>query len=154
MYNRKQMDNKFPSSEEQEFVKQYVLERPLCRPSITYKKVALWIVIIISVSIGFSILSHKLLLYVLGFFLPSILYYIIFFLIEFLLLLKPIAITAIRLYQHYAPEKIRRRCLLKPTCSEYAILAIKKYGTLVGTIKTWRRLKYYCRGDVYYIDEP
>ncbi|MCI7428800.1 MAG: membrane protein insertion efficiency factor YidD [Methanobrevibacter sp.] len=71
-----------------------------------------------------------------------------------LVLLKPFAITIIKLYQHYAPEEVRRRCLLKPTCSEYAILVIKKYGTIIGTFKTWRRLKYYCRGDVYYIDEP
>ena len=147
------MDTKFPSTEEQELVRQYVLGRPLYRPPITYSKVALWILVIILVSIGFSILLHKV-LFVLGFFFPKLLYYLSFFIIELLVLLRPLAITLITLSQHYAPEEVRRRCLLKPTCSEYAILAIKKYGTIIGTIKTWRRLKYYCRGDVYYIDEP
>ena len=147
------MDTKFPSTEEQELVRQYVLGRPLYRPPITYPKVALWILVIILVSIGFSILLHKV-LFVLGFFFPKLLYYLSFFIIELLVLLRPLAITLIKLYQHYAPEEVRRLCLLKPTCSEYAILAIKKYGTIIGTIKTWRRLKYYCRGDVYYIDEP
>jgi len=147
------MDNKFPSAEEQELVRQYVLGRPLYRPPVTYSKVTLWILVIIIVSIGFSILLQKV-LFVLGFFFPNLLYYLSFFIIELLVLLRPFAITLIKLYQHYAPEEVRRRCLLKPTCSEYAILAIKKYGTIIGTIKTWRRLKYYCRGDVYYIDEP
>ena len=147
------MDTKFPSTEEQEMVRQYVLERPLYRPPITYKKEILWILFIILVSIGVSIMLHKLLC-VLGFFLPKVVFYLSFYIIELLILLRPFAISIIKLYQHYAPEEIRRRCLLKPTCSEYAILAIKKYGTLIGTIKTWRRLKYFCRGDVYYIDEP
>lgn len=61
------MDTKFPSTEEQELVRQYVLGRPLYRPPITYSKVALWILVIILVSIGFSILLHKV-LFVLGFF--------------------------------------------------------------------------------------
>ena len=147
------MDTKFPSAEEQEFVKQYVLGRPLYRPPVTYTKVIVWTLIVVAISIFFSVLLQKF-LYTLGFFLPKILIYLSFYLIELFFLLKPFAITLIKLYQHYAPEEVRRRCLLKPTCSEYAILAIKKYGTLIGTIKTWRRLKYYCRGDVYYIDEP
>lgn len=147
------MDTKFPSAEEQELVKQYVLKRPLYRPPVTYKKVIIWILIVILVSITFSILFQKV-LYALGFFIPKLIFFLLFYIIELLVLLKPFAITIIKLYQHYAPEEVRRRCLLKPTCSEYAILVIKKYGTIIGTFKTWRRLKYYCRGDVYYIDEP
>ena len=69
-------------------------------------------------------------------------------------ILNKSCICLIKAYQKLTPAYIRCRCKFIPTCSEYAILAIKKYGTLVGTIKTWRRLKYYCRGDVYYIDEP
>ena len=67
--------------------------------------------------------------------------------------MKKLAIKLIEKYQS-STKNSSKRCRYVPTCSEYAILAIKKYGTLVGTIKTWRRLKYYCRGDVYYIDEP
>jgi len=32
------------------------------------------------------------------------------------------------------------RCRFYPTCSEYAILAIRKYGWLIGTKKTYYRL--------------
>ena len=119
------MDTKFPSAEEQELVKQYVLKRPLYRPPVTYKKVIIWILIVILVSITFSILFQKV-LYALGFFIPKLIFYLLFYVIELLVLLKPFAITIIKLYQHYAPEEVRRRCLLKPTCSEYAILVIKK----------------------------
>ncbi|MDO4363209.1 MAG: membrane protein insertion efficiency factor YidD [Clostridia bacterium] len=60
----------------------------------------------------------------------------------------------IKLYQHYAPEEIRRRCLFKPTCSEYAILAIKKYGLIIGLVKTYNRLFKKCKGNIYRIDYP
>ena len=68
--------------------------------------------------------------------------------------LKPAVIGCVRLYQHYAPEGMRRRCLLKPTCSEYAILAVKKYGAIIGIYKTCVRLFVKCKGEIYHIDEP
>jgi putative component of membrane protein insertase Oxa1/YidC/SpoIIIJ protein YidD len=64
------------------------------------------------------------------------------------------AIGAIRLYQHYAPENVRRRCLFKPTCSEYAILALEKYGLVKGLYMAYERLFVRCRGNIYMIDEP
>ena len=67
---------------------------------------------------------------------------------------KKAAIGCIHLYQHYAPAEVRRRCLLKPTCSEYAILAIEKYGLIKGCVKTWHRLRYVCCGYVYHTDYP
>ena len=65
-----------------------------------------------------------------------------------------IIIGAIKLYQHYAPEEIRRRCLFMPTCSEYTIMAIHKYGTIIGLCKSYYRLMYRCRGNIYQIDYP
>lgn len=147
------MNNDFPSAEEQDLVRKYVLERPLYRPSITYLKAIALIISVMSISIIIAIVIKNV-LFALGFFLSQNVFYLCFFGLEFLFLLKPMAILAIRLYQHYAPEEVRRRCLLKPTCSEYAIIVIKKYGAIIGTIKIWRRLKYKCRGNVYYIDEP
>lgn len=67
---------------------------------------------------------------------------------------KKAVISAVHLYQHYAPEHVRRRCLCKPTCSEYAILAVQKYGVLWGGYKTYRRLFKRCRGSIYRMDEP
>ena len=46
----------------------------------------------------------------------------------------------VRLYQHYAKSETRLRCCMTPSCSEYAILAFKKYGAIWGGIKTFKRL--------------
>lgn len=46
----------------------------------------------------------------------------------------------VRVYQHYARSETRLRCCMTPSCSEYAILAFKKYGAIWGGIKTWKRL--------------
>jgi putative component of membrane protein insertase Oxa1/YidC/SpoIIIJ protein YidD len=70
------------------------------------------------------------------------------------LLLRRALIGAIRLYQRYAPEDVRRRCLFKPTCSEYGILAMEKYGVVIGLIKLYDRLVLRCRGNIYRIDDP
>lgn len=76
------------------------------------------------------------------------------FLLAGLIMLKRAMIGVIHLYQRYAPEDIRRRCLLKPTCSEYAILVLQKYGVIRGTWKIYVRLFKTCRGRTYMIDEP
>jgi putative component of membrane protein insertase Oxa1/YidC/SpoIIIJ protein YidD len=65
-----------------------------------------------------------------------------------------IVIGSVHLYQHYAPEHIRRRCLFRPTCSEYAILAVLRYGVVLGGLKTLVRLYRRCKGTIYCIDYP
>jgi putative component of membrane protein insertase Oxa1/YidC/SpoIIIJ protein YidD len=67
---------------------------------------------------------------------------------------KYAVIGTIRLYQHYAPEEIRRRCLFMPTCSEYAIMAVQKYGGIIGLCKSYFRLFFRCKGNIYQIDYP
>ncbi|MDY3203353.1 MAG: membrane protein insertion efficiency factor YidD [Fermentimonas sp.] len=57
-----------------------------------------------------------------------------------LLSLRYIFIWFVRLYQHYAKSETRLRCCMTPSCSEYAILAFKKYGAIIGSIKTVKRL--------------
>lgn len=54
--------------------------------------------------------------------------------------LKRILIYMIRLYQRFAPEKIRAACLFEPCCSEYMRLAIEKYGIWKGVHKGLKRL--------------
>ncbi len=54
--------------------------------------------------------------------------------------LKYIMIWFIRIYQRYAKSETRLRCCYTPSCSEYAILALKKYGVIIGTIKAIKRL--------------
>jgi putative component of membrane protein insertase Oxa1/YidC/SpoIIIJ protein YidD len=43
---------------------------------------------------------------------------------------------------------------LKPTCSEYMILAVEKYGVFCGVKKGVHRLLFTCRGWDYRVDEP
>ena len=52
-----------------------------------------------------------------------------------------VAIWCIHCYQHYAPIRIRSMCRFEPSCSDYMILAIRKYGTVNGTIKGINRIK-------------
>ncbi|MDD4901598.1 MAG: membrane protein insertion efficiency factor YidD [Patescibacteria group bacterium] len=61
-----------------------------------------------------------------------------------------IAIKIIRFYQHtlsfdHGPLKVLApygRCRFQPTCSEYAINAIEKYGLIKGGLKAcWRILR-------------
>ena len=145
--------NAFPTAEERELVRKYVIERELYRPPITYFKV---FIIILSTILGEILITwigfHQI---VQKYYITKKTIYLIISILAFFIIDgRFFAILCIKLYQHYAPESMRRRCLLKPTCSEFAIIVIKKYGLLIGGIKTWIRLKYKCRGNVYYIDEP
>lgn len=54
---------------------------------------------------------------------------------------KRMFICAIRIYQRYAPDSLRNKCRFEPSCSEYMILAIEKYGLIKGLQKGICRLK-------------
>lgn len=60
--------------------------------------------------------------------------------VAFFLTLRFSFIWFVRLYQHYAKSETRLKCCMTPSCSEYAILAFKKYGALLGGFKTYKRL--------------
>jgi putative membrane protein insertion efficiency factor len=55
--------------------------------------------------------------------------------------LRSIIIWFIQLYQRYASDEIRLSCVFEPSCSEYMILSINKYGIIYGGIKGIKRLK-------------
>ena len=129
------------------------MERPLYRPPVTYLRAFLLFFVTVFCLIVISIIVYYLFRLV-GISVSKKKFFIIFYNFAFVFLARWFALLCINLYQHYAAEEVRRRCLLKPTCSEYAIIVIKKYGLLIGGIKTWIRLNYKCCGDVYYIDEP
>lgn len=160
---------KMPGIEEQRIVEEYVLERVLDRPDTNVRKVIVSICLFFSltfvISLAFFCLSQRLGIFELF---PEevkcfqesnpklfvFLYFVMMYLFSAICFAKKAAIGTIKLYQHYAPEEIRRRCLFKPTCSEYAILAIQKYGLIVGLIKTYFRLFKRCKGNIYMIDYP
>ena len=55
--------------------------------------------------------------------------------------MKKILIKLIRLYQS-TPLKSHSRCKYTPSCSNYAIDAINKYGAFKGSLKAiWRILR-------------
>ncbi len=54
--------------------------------------------------------------------------------------IKRAIIWSILIYQKYAPERVRASCVFTPTCSEYMMTAIKKYGLVKGFIKGIKRL--------------
>lgn len=53
---------------------------------------------------------------------------------------KKAVIWLVKCYQHYAPDKVRLRCVFEPSCSEYMILAVNKYGLFRGVWKGIHRL--------------
>lgn len=65
-----------------------------------------------------------------------------------------LAIKVVECYQHYATEEKRRRCKCVPSCSEYAILCLKKYELLYALIKIRKRLFVTCKGFDFIIDDP
>lgn len=56
------------------------------------------------------------------------------------IILKKTIIWFVHFYQHYASDKTRLKCVYEPSCSEYMILAINKYGVFRGLFKGIKRL--------------
>ncbi len=55
---------------------------------------------------------------------------------------RAIAIAPVVLYQRVISPGIPRRCKYEPTCSRYAIEAIRRFGVLRGTVlAVWRVLR-------------
>jgi len=65
-----------------------------------------------------------------------------------------LGIKIVECYQHYASEATRRKCKCVPSCSEYAILCLKKYELIYALLKILKRLFVTCKGFDYIIDDP
>ncbi len=50
------------------------------------------------------------------------------------------AMGCVLMYKAYAPLSVREECRFTPTCSTYMLLAIKKYGLIIGIFKGLRRI--------------
>lgn len=53
---------------------------------------------------------------------------------------KRAIIWLVHLYQNKASDETRLKCVFEPSCSEYMILAVNKYGVVRGVTKGIRRL--------------
>jgi len=161
--------DEMPTEWEQDVAEIYVNMRQLVRPSTNIKTLLFYVLLFVLATGIFTWIAYYVLMTV-GIFVylpsnvqgfynihPSLSVFIlcvVIVLVELIFCLKYAVIGAVKLYQHYAPEEIRRRCLFMPTCSEYTIMAVKKYGVIVGLLKSYIRLFYRCRGNIYMIDYP
>jgi putative component of membrane protein insertase Oxa1/YidC/SpoIIIJ protein YidD len=158
-----------PTEWEQDVAEIYVNMRRLVRPNTNIKTALLSVSLFMLTTCVSTWILHRVFITASIFaYLPSslqdfynthpslsivILCAIVFF-IEMFFCFKYAVIGAIKMYQHYAPEEIRRRCLFMPTCSEYAIMAVQKYGGFIGLCKSYFRLMYLCKGNIYRIHYP
>lgn len=55
--------------------------------------------------------------------------------------MKYLLISMIRFYQQNKPKNWNGCCIYEPSCSNYAIIALKKYGLLKGIKLTYQRIK-------------
>ena len=117
---------------------------PLNRPKIKFTKPIFAIVICVMLNIGLYIMFE----YSKAFFecqdkyckMVEICSFVITNIVYVLLILKKALIWFVHLYQRYAPDEVRLKCVFEPSCSEYMILAIKKYGGFKGVLKGVQRL--------------
>ena len=64
-------------------------------------------------------------------------------------------IQAVKCYQSYAKDETRRRCLCIPSCSEYAIISLKRvFPLILALLKIRKRLYVTCDGIDYKVDFP
>ncbi len=57
-------------------------------------------------------------------------------------LMRGVALGVVRLYQRVISPGLPRRCKYHPSCSEYAVGAIRRFGLLRGTVLAgWRLLR-------------
>lgn len=67
------------------------------------------------------------------------------------------ALALVGLYQHWISPALPRRCRYYPTCSAYAVEAIKVHGALKGALlAAWRLLRCnpFTRGGVDHVPDP
>lgn len=69
------------------------------------------------------------------------------------ILSKYFLIGAVLMYKAFAPLEMRRQCRFEPTCSTYMIMALRKYGLIIGLIKGICRIVR-CRPPNGGIDYP
>lgn len=114
-------------------------KRILIRPKIRWGRVAAWIgcpVLFGAAALFFMARAGMRPLYQAGVIVLFSAVYLVF-------TLKPAVICALQIYQRYAPDSLRNKCRFEPSCSQYMILAVKKYGVIRGVVRGVKRL-YRC----------
>jgi putative component of membrane protein insertase Oxa1/YidC/SpoIIIJ protein YidD len=112
---------------------EFVPYNPLHRPEIHYTKAIIALVVYVIQFVALIFIPYPAwwirLLVLFGY---SVLY--------FAVIAKRAVIWAVHLYQNKASDETRLKCVFEPSCSEYMILAVQKYGVIRGVIKGIKRL--------------
>jgi len=70
--------------------------------------------------------------------------------------IRAVVLAPVRLYQRVISPAIPRRCKYHPTCSEYAVTAVRQYGILRGLVLgAWRLLRCnpWSHGGVDFVED-
>lgn len=118
-------------------------KKPLFRPKINWIKIILILLLCEIITGGLSTGFYFLLTNTFNInnaYIYSTILFIILNILLIVIFFGKIIICLTRIYQRYAKEEIRRRCVYTPSCSEYMILSIQKYGGFKGFAKGIKRL--------------
>ncbi len=107
----------------------YEYERIYNKEPINKKRVFIIVFISLIITIISFLIFKKIYIVVIC----NMLYYII--------CLKYILILMIKIYQKIAPISIRSKCRFEPSCSNYMLQSLEKYGLFKGLKKGINRLK-------------
>ncbi len=69
---------------------------------------------------------------------------------------RSIAAAPVRAYQRFVSPALPRRCKYHPSCSHYAVAAIRRYGILRGLVlSAWRLLRCnpWSHGGVDFVED-
>jgi uncharacterized protein len=70
--------------------------------------------------------------------------------------LRTVLLAPVRLYQRAVSPALPARCKYHPTCSQYAVDAVRRYGVLRGVVlAAWRLLRCnpWSHGGVDYVED-
>jgi len=137
--------------QKQKEIEEYQQIRVLVIPKTTYTHIVLWSLLGFVIDLGLCIILHQFIDLTPVMKTIVIIIPVLFF-SEFYL--RFLGVKIVECYQHYAKEETRRRCLCVPSCSEYAILCLKKYELIYALLKIRKRLFVTCKGDDYILDDP
>ena len=69
---------------------------------------------------------------------------------------RAVVVAPVRFYQRFVSPAIPQRCKYHPSCSQYAVTAIRRYGILRGLVLSgWRVLRCnpWSHGGVDFVDD-
>ncbi len=139
-----------------EYAKQKKLEQFVCQRQLNRPNTKKWFVITLFCFIPILLFCAVFS----SIFLPlstiyKLLYFALCFLLIFELYLRFCLIQTVKCYQRYANEETRKRCMCVPSCSEYAIICLKKvFPLFLALVKIRKRLYKTCKGQEYKLDFP